>query len=156
MYGEYFDRILVLANNRMMMMTDGRYQLVRSEIAADKRKTFGLELDILDSESGKRRSVSTLSGGESFMAALALSLGLSDEIQSASGGIKLETMFIDEGFGSLDDKSLEKAVESLTALGSGDCLIGIISHVGQLKEMITKRIVISRNSAGSTTASVEI
>ena len=153
---EYFDRILVLANNRMMMMTDGRYQLVRSEIAADKRKTFGLELDILDSESGKRRSVSTLSGGESFMAALALSLGLSDEIQSASGGIKLETMFIDEGFGSLDDKSLEKAVESLTALGSGDCLIGIISHVGQLKEMITKRIVISRNSAGSTTASVEI
>lgn len=90
------------------------------------------------------------------MAALALSLGLSDEIQSESGGIRLETMFIDEGFGSLDDKALDKAVEALTELGSGDCLIGIISHVGRLKEMINKRIVITRDNLNNTVAKVEI
>ncbi len=154
--GEYFDRIIIRANSRMMMMTDGRYRLVRSETSADKRKTSGLELDIIDNESGKSRAVSTLSGGESFMAALAMSLGLSDEIQSASGGIRLETMFIDEGFGSLDEGSLEKAVDALTSLGSGDCLIGIISHVARLKELISKRIVIKRVESGNTVADVEI
>ena len=153
---EYFDRILILANNRMIAMSDGRYQLVRSESYEDKRVNSGLELDIIDRDSGKQRRVSTLSGGESFMAALALSLGLSDEIRSSSGGIRLETMFIDEGFGSLDEKSLEKAVDALTALSTGECLIGIISHVGRLKEMISKRIVITRDNKGKTCASVEI
>ena len=90
------------------------------------------------------------------MAALAMSLGLSDEIQSAAGGIRLETMFIDEGFGSLDEGSLERAVDALTALGSGDCLIGIISHVARLKELIGKRIVIKRGESGNTVANVEI
>ncbi len=154
--GEYFDRIIIRANNRLKMMTDERYRLVRSETSADKRKTSGLELDIIDNESGKSRAVSTLSGGESFMAALAMSLGLSDEIQSAAGGIRLETMFIDEGFGSLDEGSLERAVDALTALGSGDCLIGIISHVARLKELIGKRIVIKRGESGNTVANVEI
>ena len=152
----YFDRVVLRANNRMALMTDGRYSLVRSDKSADKRKNAGLDLNIIDNENGRERSVNTLSGGESFMAALALSLGLSDEIQSESGGIRLETMFIDEGFGSLDDKALDKAVEALTELGSGDCLIGIISHVGRLKEMINKRIVITRDNLNNTVAKVEI
>lgn len=151
----YFDRILTRANQRLSMMTDGRYCFNRSETVEDKRKTAGLDLNILDRENGRERSVNTLSGGESFMAALALSLGLSDEIQSESSGIRLETMFIDEGFGSLDDNALEKAVATLTELSRGDCLIGIISHVGRLKELINKRIVIRRSESNHTIARVE-
>ncbi len=152
----YFDRVLIRANSRMEKMTDGRYKLIRYDSINDKRKTGGLAISITDNESGKIRSVNTLSGGESFMAALALSLGLSDEIQSNSGGIRLETMFIDEGFGSLDDKALEKAVEALNGISSGSCLIGIISHVGRLKEMINKRITVTRDNCSNTTAKVEI
>lgn len=151
----YFDRILIRANNRMYKMTDGRYKLIRSDSPDDKRKTFGLDINVVDNANGKMRSVNTLSGGEKFMAALSLSLGLSDEIQSASGGIHLETMFIDEGFGSLDDKSLTKAIQTLKEISTGDCLIGIISHVGRLKEMINKRITVT-NENNITTAKVEI
>ena len=151
----YFDRILLRANNRMYKMTDGRYRLVRSDSSDDKRRTFGLDINVADNANGKMRSVNTLSGGEKFMAALALSLGLSDEIQSGSGGIHLDTMFIDEGFGSLDDKSLVKAIQTLKELSTGECLIGIISHVGRLKEMINKRIIVS-NENNITTAKVEI
>ncbi len=151
----YFDRILLRANNRMYKMTDGRYKLVRSNSSDDKRRTFGLDINTVDNVSGKMRSVTTLSGGEKFMAALALSLGLSDEIQSRSGGIHLDTMFIDEGFGSLDDKSLVKAIQTLKELSTGECLIGIISHVGRLKEMINKRITV-KNENNITTAKVEI
>lgn len=151
----YFERVLVRANSRMNKMTDGRYQLVRCEEITDKRKGAGLDINILDNESGKERAVGTLSGGESFMAALALSLGLSDEIQSGSGGIHLDTMFIDEGFGSLDDRSLEKAVQTLKNLSSGSCLIGIISHVGRLKEMINKRITVTKDN-NITKANVEL
>lgn len=152
----YLDRVLIRANSRMDKMTDGRYELIRYDSLNDKRKTVGLDISITDNESGKIRSVNTLSGGESFMAALALSLGMSDEIQSTSGGIHLDTMFIDEGFGSLDDKALEKAVEALNGISSGSCLIGIISHVRRLKEMISKRIIVTRDNASNTTAKVEI
>lgn len=151
----YFDKILRRANNRMYRMTDGRYELVRRDSKQGYEKQFGLELNVLDRISDELRNVTTLSGGEKFMAALALSLGLSDEIQSRSGGIHLDTMFIDEGFGSLDDKSLVKAVQTLKDLSTSECLIGIISHVGRLKEMINKRIIIS-NENNVTTAKVEI
>lgn len=152
----YFDRVLMRANKRLNMMTEGRYTFERSTEAADKRKATGLELNVLDLESTKSRSVNSLSGGESFLAALALSLGLSDEIQSESGGIRLETMYIDEGFGSLDGEHLDRAVNALTELSKGDCLIGIISHVEKLKELISRRIIISRDSANKTIAKVEI
>ena len=135
----YFDRVIKRANQRLRIMTDGRYSFERNETARDRRKSTGLDLDILDIESGKSRAVNSLSGGESFMAALALALGMSDEIQSQSGCIRLETMFIDEGFGSLDGEHLDKAVNALSDLTKGDCLIGIISHVEKLKELISKR-----------------
>ena len=152
----YFERVLQRANIRLYTMSDGRYSLVRSSYAADKRKTTGLDIDVRDNESGKTRNVETLSGGESFMAALAMSLGLSDEIQSNAGGIQLETMFIDEGFGSLDDRALDKAVDALHTLSTGNCLIGIISHVGRLKEVINKRITVKRNSDNNTVAKIEL
>ena len=144
----YFDRVIKRANQRLRIMTDGRYSFERNETARDRRKSTGLDLDILDIESGKSRAVNSLSGGESFMAALALALGMSDEIQSQSGCIRLETMFIDEGFGSLD-------VNALSDLTKGDCLIGIISHVEKLKELISKRIVVKKDKNNTTLASVE-
>lgn len=151
----YFDRVIERANKRLKIMTSGRYTFERSEENKGNSKV-GLDLDVLDTDSGKTRPVHSLSGGESFMAALALSLGMSDEIQSKSGGIKLETMFIDEGFGSLDGDHLDSAVSALDDLTKGDCLIGIISHVDKLKELISKRIIINKDSKGKTTAKVEI
>ncbi len=151
----YFDRVIKRANQRLRIMTDGRYSFERNETARDRRKSTGLDLDILDIESGKSRAVNSLSGGESFMAALALALGMSDEIQSQSGCIRLETMFIDEGFGSLDGEHLDKAVNALSDLTKGDCLIGIISHVEKLKELISKRIVVKKDKNNTTLASVE-
>ena len=150
-----FDRILLRANNRMKKMTEGRYRLIRSEYADDGRKSYGLDINAFDNTSGTTRRVSTLSGGEKFMAALALALGLSDEIQSRSGGVHLDTMFIDEGFGSLSEDNLVRAVQTLKELSTEDCLIGIISHVGKLKEMIDKRISIKCEN-NITTAKVEI
>lgn len=151
----YFDRVIKRANKRLEIMTDGRYSFERRETVRDRRKSTGLDLDILDIESGKSRAVNSLSGGESFMAALSLALGMSDEIQSQSGCIRLETMFIDEGFGSLDGEHLDKAVGALSDLTKGDCLIGIISHVEKLKEIINKRIVIKKDKDNNTAALVE-
>ena len=101
-----------------------------------------------------RRSVKTLSGGESFKASLALALGLSDEVQSAAGGIRLDTLFLDEGFGSLDDESLEQAIRVLAGLTEGDRLVGIISHVAALKERIDKQVVVKKARSGGSTVEV--
>ena len=109
----YFDRILERANVRFMVMSEGQYELARSIAAGNNRSQSGLELDVIDHYNGTRRSVKTLSGGESFKASLSLALGLSDEVQSRAGGIRLDTMFVDEGFGSLDDESLEQAMKAL-------------------------------------------
>ena len=106
----YFERILQRANVRFMVMSEGQYELARSVVAGNNRSQSGLELDVIDHYNGTRRSVKTLSGGESFKASLSLALGLSDEVQSRAGGIRLDTMFVDEGFGSLDEESLEKAI----------------------------------------------
>lgn len=146
----YFDRIIDRANTRLMIMTGGQYELKRREEAASKASQSGLDLDVVDHYNGSLRSVKSLSGGESFMASLSLALGLSDEIQSSAGGIKLDSMFVDEGFGSLDGESLQQAMQALASLGSGNRLVGIISHVTELKERIDKQIVVTKEKTGGS------
>ena len=114
----------------------------------------GLELDVIDHYNGSERSVRTLSGGESFQASLSLALGLSDEIQSLAGGIRLESMFVDEGFGSLDESALEQAVQALAGLTEGNRLVGIISHVAELKERIDRQIVVTKERIGGSRAEI--
>lgn len=146
----YFDRIIRRTNIRLMAMTGGQYELKRRIGAENQRSQSGLELDVLDHYNGTERSVKTLSGGESFKASLALALGLSDEIQSMAGGIQLDTMFVDEGFGSLDEESLEQAIRALSALTEGNRLVAIISHVAELKERIDRQIVVKKDPAGGS------
>lgn len=141
----YFDSIIRKANIRLLTMSDGQYELVRRSDAETLKKNEGLALDVIDHFNGSSRSVSTLSGGESFMASLCLALGLSDEIQSSNGGIKLDTMFVDEGFGSLDGEALDRALSALTSLSQGNRLVGIISHVDALRDRIDNKIVITKD-----------
>ncbi len=150
----YFDRIINRANTRFMVMSGGQYELKRRKEAQNNRSQSGLELDVLDHYNGSLRSVKTLSGGESFKASLSLALGLSDEIQSSAGGIRLETMFVDEGFGSLDDESLAQAIKALSSLAEGNRLVGIISHVSELKEKIDKQIVVRKDKDGGSNISI--
>jgi len=146
----YFERIIRRANRRLIMMSDGQYEFVRAGGSDDKRHLSGLGLGVLDHFSGTERPVSTLSGGESFMASLSLALGLSDEVQASAGGIRLDTMFVDEGFGSLDSETLEKAVRTLTELSEEDRLVGIISHVDSLRSRIDRQIEVTKDrDAGS-------
>ena len=152
----YFDRILVRANRRLLVMTDGQYELVRRQTADNRRSQSGLEMDVIDHYNGTKRSIHTLSGGESFQASLSLALGLSDEIQAMSGGIRMEAMFVDEGFGTLDDEALEKAVRALASISEGNKLVGIISHVAELKERIDKKILVEKEKAGESRAYVVI
>ena len=146
---QYFDRILGRANIRLMTMSSGQYEMKRQEDIGSKKEKAGLELSVIDHYNGTERSVRTLSGGESFQASLSLALGLSDEIQSCTGGIRLDSMFVDEGFGSLDEDSLNQAVKALYGLSTGDRMVGIISHVGELKERIPRKILVTKNRRGS-------
>ena len=150
----YFDRIIDRANTRFMIMSGGQYELKRRERAMNNQSQSGLELDVLDHYNGSERSVRTLSGGESFQASLSLALGLSDEIQSLAGGIRLESMFVDEGFGSLDESALEQAVQALAGLTEGNRLVGIISHVAELKERIDRQIVVTKERTGGSRAEI--
>lgn len=152
----YFDRIIARANVRLMIMTEGQYDLIRSKEALTKQGQSGLDLNVIDHYNGSERSVRSLSGGEAFKASLALALGLSDEIQSSCGGIKLETMFVDEGFGSLDEDSLSQAMKALSQLADNHRLVGIISHVGELKQKIDKQIVVTKDKAGGSRAQVVV
>ena len=140
----YFDRILRRANLRLLTMSGGQYELKRQETSGNKREKAGLDLNVIDHYNGTERSVKTLSGGESFQASLSLALGLSDEIQSMAGGIRLDAMFVDEGFGSLDEDALNQAVTALHGLTEGRRLVGIISHVSELKDRIEKKIVVTK------------
>lgn len=145
----YFDRVVVAANKRFSYMTDERYLLARKEEALKISDKLGLELEVIDNYTGKRRDVKTLSGGESFKASLSLALGMSDTIQEFSGGIVVDAMFIDEGFGSLDDDSLEAAMNAIMMLGQNNKIIGIISHVNELKARIDKKIIVRKSNSGS-------
>ena len=151
----YLDRILRYANTRLMQMTAGQYELERIG-AENQRSQSGLDLGVIDHYNGTRRSVKTLSGGESFKASLALALGLSDEVQSSAGGIRLDTLFLDEGFGSLDEESLELAIRVLSGLTEGDRLVGIISHVGALKDRIDRQVVVHKARTGGSTIELRV
>lgn len=142
---KYFDRILRKANLRFLTMSNGQYELKRQENGKNRREKAGLECNIIDHYNGTERSVKTLSGGESFQASLSLALGLSDEIQSYSGGIQLDTMFVDEGFGSLDGEALNQAMKALNSLTNGNRMVGIISHVSELKDRIDKKVIVTKN-----------
>ena len=145
----YFDRVLVHANRRLAEMSGGRYELVRRR-DADNRSQSALDIDVVDNHTGKTRSVKSLSGGESFKAALSLALGLSDAVQMSAGGIRVETLFIDEGFGSLDADSLQQAIRVLEGLTAGDVMVGVISHVDLLRERIDRKVEVTRTREGST------
>ncbi len=146
----YFDEILKAANIRFRKMSAGRYEMHRCKEVSDGRVKDNLEIEVMDFYTGKPRSIRTLSGGESFKASLSLALGLSDVIQSMSGGIKVDTLFIDEGFGALDSESLDQACNTLNALVENNHLIGIISHVPELRERITKQLLVEKSGSGSS------
>ena len=150
----YFDRIINRANLHLMRMSSGKYDLKRSESAENKRSQSGLELNVIDHYNGTERSVKTLSGGESFIASLSLALGLSEEIQASAGGIKLDAMFVDEGFGSLDEETLQEAMKALNSLTEGNRLVGIISHVGEIRREIDKQIVVTKEKTGGSRAEI--
>lgn len=146
----YFDEIIARANKRLYDMTFGQYTMRRKQEASDNVSQSGLEIEIIDKYSAKARHIKTLSGGESFKAALSLALGLSDTVQMHSGGIELNSMFIDEGFGTLDKESLNQVMSTLSKLSSGNKLIGIISHVESLKENIDKKIIVKKDQTGAS------
>lgn len=145
----YFEEILKAANLRFQKMTSGRYEMFRANEVSDGRVKDNLEIQVLDYYTGKYRSVRTLSGGESFKASLALALGMSDVIQAMSGGVRVDTLFVDEGFGALDSESLEQACDALMGLVDKNHLIGIISHVPELGERISNQLQIHKTSGGS-------
>ena len=146
----YFECVIHNANLRLQIMSQNRYTLLRKTDSTNpRRKRFGLELAVLDAYTGKSRSANSLSGGESFITALALALGLSDVVQQNAGGIRLDTMFIDEGFGSLDTDALELAIRTLSDMAKTDRIIGIISHVTELQERIDKQVHVRKTPTGS-------
>lgn len=152
----YFERMIARANIRFMLMSAGQYELKRQQEADNQQSQSGLELNVIDHYNGSERSVRTLSGGEAFKASLSLALGLSDEIRSYAGGIRLDTMFVDEGFGSLDEESLSQAMNTLGSLAEGSRLVGIISHVPELKSRIDRQIIITKEKTGGSHAVIEV
>lgn len=152
---EFFDRIIRRANLRFMIMSGGQYELLRSKTYNNKRSQLGLDLNVIDHYNGSERSVKTLSGGEAFKASLSLALGLSDEIQSMHGGTSFDTLFVDEGFGSLDSESLEKALAALYSLSENNKTVGIISHVAELREKIPSQLVVSKDKTGHSFVSIK-
>ena len=151
----YFDRIVRRANVHLMRMSSSRYDLQRCRTAGDKKSQSGLELEVIDHTNGSTRSVKTLSGGESFIASLALALGMSEEIQMSAGGIRLDTLYVDEGFGSLDEETLQQAMRALQSLTEGNRLIGIISHVSELRRIIDRQIIVTRERAGGSSVDIQ-
>ena len=151
----FFERILGRANQRFLFMSAGQYELARRTEAENNRSQSGLELDVVDHYNDTRRSVKSLSGGESFMASLSLALGLSDEIQSVSGGVRVDAMFVDEGFGTLDESALHQAIGALQRLTQGGRLVGIISHVDALKDCVEKQILVTKDRTGGSRVRVE-
>ena len=147
--GAFLDDVLVAASERLRLMSKNRYALDRTEERSGRRQSAGLDLVVYDAWTGVARAVATLSGGEKFMAALSLALGLAEVVQAFAGGIRLETVFVDEGFGSLDDESLDLAMAALEGLKAGGRLVGIISHVSELQERGYAQLVVSTGKSGS-------
>ncbi len=152
----YFDTIIQRANIRFMVMSSGQYELKRADGSNNLKGQSGLELNVIDHYNGSERSVRTLSGGESFKASLALALGLSDEIHANAGGIQIDTLFVDEGFGSLDEESLNQAIDSLSNVTEGNRLVGIISHVREIKERIDRKIIVNKDKINGSDITLEI
>ena len=152
----YFKKILRFANIRLKEMTDGQFTMIRKTQTSDKRKNYGLDIEILDANTGKIRSEASLSGGESFIASLALALGLSDEISGENGGIKIDTLFIYEGFGTLSDDYLEKAIRTIEKLSYDNKFIGLISHVKELKDAIDAKIEVSYSKTQGSSLKVVV
>ena len=148
--GRFFRQIVARANQRLYQMTNGRFELAMQESAQNNRGKTGLDLDVIDHYTGKRRSVKTLSGGEAFQASLSLALGLSEVVQRRSGGMQLDALFLDEGFGTLDEEALRQAIGTLQRLADGQKMVGIISHVAELKEAIGRKIIVTATAQGST------
>lgn len=146
--GKYFDQVLNYANERFYTMTEGKFSLKRKLEAGNKNRQTGLDIDVIDHQNKKIREVNTLSGGESFQASLSLALGLSDVVQMNSGGIQIDSMFVDEGFGTLDRETLSKVMSTLAKISSSNKLIGIISHVDSLKEQLDKKIIVEKTNSG--------
>jgi len=147
----FLEDIIYAANIRLNKMTSGRYEMFRTEKKERANKQSGLEIEVFDNYTGKKRHVKTLSGGESFMASLAMALGLSDIVQNYAGNVRLDTMFVDEGFGTLDPDALDAAINCLIDLQDSGRLVGLISHVPELKERIEARLEVSTTNIGSTT-----
>lgn len=152
----FFDKIIGRANVHLMKMSGNKYDLKRKYISDNMRGKSGLELNVIDHYNGTERSVKSLSGGESFIASLSLALGLSEEIQANAGGIKMDAMFVDEGFGSLDEDTLRQAMQALSSLSENNRLVGIISHVGELRSEIDKQIVVSKEKSGGSRAEIRL
>jgi exonuclease SbcC len=150
--GAFLDDVLVAASQRLHLMTKSRYRLERTERRFGGKAAAGLNLEVYDAWTGVARPVATLSGGETFQAALSLALGLAEVVQAHAGGMYLETVFVDEGFGSLDDEALDLAVSALMGLGEDGRLVGIISHVSELRERIDARLEITAGKTGSRAA----
>ena len=144
-----FDRIIIRANSHLMKMSNGKYDLKRQDVLNSSRAQVGLDLNVIDHYCGLERSVKSLSGGETFIAALSLALGFSEEIQATAGGIVLDTMYVDEGFGTLDEESLQQALKALNGLTEGNRLIGVISHVEELRNKLEKQVVVTKAGKSS-------
>ena len=150
----YFDRILARANAHLMQMSGGKYDLKRREGAAKNGGKTVLTLTSSTTTTAASAAVKSLSGGETFLASLSLALGLSEEIQSSAGGVQMDTLFVDEGFGSLDEETLRQAMRALREISEGDRLIGIISHVSELRREIDRQIVVKRSKDGASRAEI--
>jgi len=148
------EQVAAAATERLLQMSDGRYQLVHSDATAGNKRS-GLGLNVIDGWTGSRRDTSTLSGGESFMASLALALGLADVVQQEAGGLDIETLFVDEGFGSLDDQALEQVMDALEGLRSGGRVVGLVSHVPELKQRVSAQLQVVKGRQGSLLRYVE-
>ena len=148
--GAVFQEILEMANRRLNIMSGGKYELIHQISADRKNAKAGLEVEVLDMATGKQRNSRSLSGGESFLVSLSLALGLSDVVQNHAGGQRLDALFIDEGFGSLDGNTLDTALDVLNQLTEGNCMVGIISHVSRLEESIPQKIRVKNSERGSS------